>query len=147
MPGQDKATPSLGSAVKLGNGASPEVFTAIAEVKSFDIGGKTTMLDSTNLADTFKGFKPGIKEIGPIKLNCNFLPTDATQGLAATGLMFAWATSSLRNFQIVWQDGAGNTVATWIFAAYVSEWSGKANVTALISGDFSLTVDGIPAFI
>lgn len=146
MAGQDKAVPSLGTKVFLGNGASPESFTAIAEVKDMSIGGKTNMLDSTHLADLFKGVKPGLQEIAAPKLTCNFLVNDATQSLTQ-GLMLVWANKSLRNFQIQWTDGLGGVAATWQFAAYVSGWNAKGSVTSLLAGDFELTIDGEPAFI
>jgi hypothetical protein len=147
MAGQDKGRPTLGLLFKRGNGASPETFTAIAEVK--DINGpnlKLSTQDSTHLQDTWKGIKPILLEGGEIKLVLNFLVDDASQSLAA-GLLLDFATKALRNFQILWPDGAGGVVATWPLAAYVTGFTPKGSVTTITTADVVLSIDGTPAFI
>lgn len=141
---QDKGTPGLGSLLKMGNGASPETFTTIAEV--YDINGpalKADTVDSTHLADTWKGFKIALKDGGTVKFSVNFLPTDATQGLS-TGLLVKFENGTLANWQIQWSD-ANTTV--WQFAAYVTDFQAKAPLTGMLRADISLKLDGIPAFI
>lgn len=147
MPGQDRGRPTLGLLLKRGNGASPETFTAIAEVK--DINGpnlKTSTQDSTHLADTWKGIKPILLEGGEVKLTVNFLIDDATQSYAS-GLLLDHANKSLRNFQILWPDGLGGVIATWPFAAYVTTITPKGSVTTITTAEVVLSIDGEPAFV
>lgn len=142
MAGQDSGVPSLGLQLKRGNGASPETFTAVAEVK--DISGpalKVNMLESTHLGDTWVGRKPNTIDGGEIKLTCNFLVTNATQGLAS-GLLLDLANRSLRNFQLVWPDGT-----SWPLAAYVNGFTPKGSTTTILTVDVTLMIDGTPAFI
>lgn len=144
MAGQDKGTPGLGTLLQMGTGASPEIFTSIAEV--FDIVGpalKADTVESTHLADTWKGFKITLKDGGTVKFTVNFLPTDATQGLS-TGVLVAFENGTLKNWRIVWSD-ANATV--WQFAAFVTDFQAKAPLTGMLRADISLKLDGIPAFI
>lgn len=147
MAGQDQARPSLGILLKMGNGASPETFTAIAEVKDIDGPGlKVSTQESTHLADTWKGIKPILLEGGEVKITVNFLVDNATQGLAS-GLILALASKTLKNWQLLWPDGAGGTAATWPFAAYVVGFTPKGSTTTLQSATVTLAIDGTPAFI
>lgn len=143
MAGQDRGTPALGVLLKRGNGASPETFTAIAEV--FDMNGPNVKLDtteSTHLADSWKGFKAVLLDGGDVKFTVNFIPTDATQSVTS-GLIDDMINKSLKNFQIVWPDSV-NTV--WPFAAYVTSFSPKAPLAGMLRADVTLKLDGAPAF-
>src|SRR5437660_1066362 len=143
MPSQDRGVPALGVLLKRGNGASPEVFTAIAEV--YDITGpavKLDTVDSTHLADQWKGFKPTLAEGGEIKFVVNMIPTDATQSVAQ-GLMADIIGKQLRNFQLVWPDASSTT---WPFAAWVTGFAPKAPLTGMLRADITLKLDGAPAF-
>jgi len=147
MAGQDRARATLGLLLKMGNGASPETFTAIAEVKDIDGPNlKVSTQESTHLADTWKGIKPILLEGGDVKLTVNFLVDDATQGFAS-GVLLALANKTLKNWQILWPDGAGGTAATWPFAAYVTNVVPKGSTTTLTTATLTLSIDGEPAFV
>lgn len=147
MAGQDQARPSLGILLKMGNGASPETFTSIAEVKDIDGPNlKVSTQESTHLADSWKGIKPILLEGGEVKLTLNFLVDHATQGFAS-GLLLALANKTLKNWQIIWPDGTGGTAATWPFAAYVTSFTPKGTTTTLQAAAVTLSIDGTPAFV
>lgn len=110
----------LGTLLKLGDGASPEVFTTIAEVKDITGPGLTMeFAEFTHMQSDsgYREYKPTFKASGDITFNCNFLPDNATQGFTSTGLIYDYEQKTLRNFQLLFPD-TGATLAS--FAAYVA---------------------------
>jgi len=103
-----------------GDGASPEVFTNLAELIDLSTPSMTkdqveaTHTDSTN---SFREFIPGLKDGGEFSATCNFLPSNATQGNASGGALndFINETTS-RNWRITFP---GTPTVTWTFAATI----------------------------
>lgn len=132
---------AFGTLLKSGNGATPEVFTAIAEC--LDIDGpamKSRMEDATNHGST-NGFEesiPTTKTLGQVKFKLNFIPTGSTHSYAA-GLIKDWYNRTKRNFQMVFPDST-----TWSFSAHVEEVAVKAPVKGLLSADVTLNITGSP---
>jgi hypothetical protein len=137
------ALSSFGTLLKKGNGATPEVFTTIAELTG--IGGFDLSLaveDATNM-NSPGGIEEVIATLGKgdsVTFDINFVPTAATHG-AATGLVADWQNKTRRNFQMVLPD-AGST--TWSFPAYVTKISVKAPVKGKLSASVTLTPAGQP---
>jgi len=124
--------------LKRGNGASPEVFTTIANVG--DITGldlKSTMEDSTTMssAGVEESF-PTIRSYGPVKFPVNFLNSDAGHNYSA-GLVKDWNDRTKRNFQMVFSDST-----TWSFSAYVEQITMKMPVKSIVKADVTLRVTG-----
>ena len=76
--------------LKIGDGATPEVFTAIAEVK--DINGPVLSREFAEFthqqsASGYREYKPTFKNSGDVTFKCNFLPDDETQGFQTAGLL------------------------------------------------------------
>jgi len=115
------ATIGYGSLFKRGDGADPEVFTAIAEVTSADPPSseaddvEVTNLDSPNRT---KEYIQGMIEAGEASLEMNFLPGDATQD-ATTGLIADHAAGTVKNWQMEFSDAASTTVT---FPGYVKRF-------------------------
>lgn len=92
-----------GAQFKIGNGASPEVFTAVAEVKAMSHGGITrsaveaTHMDST---DGYQEFVGGLKNGGELQLTVNYVP-----GSATTVLLMAEINAAAGNKQVVFPGG------------------------------------------
>jgi hypothetical protein len=109
---------TIGTRVKRGNGATPEVFTAIPGV--FNITPPSSVrskIDVTDLSDSDRRFKLGIRDNGEITLQYNWQDGDAQQD----GLYSDYLAATLRNFQITYPDASGTPDAggTDAFAAYV----------------------------
>lgn len=139
---ETKGVVGLGTLLKIGNGASPETFAAIAEVK--DIGGpqlSREFAEFTHQQSTggYREYKPTFKMSGDLTFKCNFLPDDLTQGFATTGLLKDYDGGTLRNFQLLFPD-SGATLAS--FAAYVSNISPAAPIAGALELNVTLRVTG-----
>jgi hypothetical protein len=122
------AKSGVGTLLKLGDGASPEVFTAIAEILTLKIGGRSiNTADVTNMDSAadgngviYKEFIGTLAEGGDVDFTYNFVPS-ATGGQASFRSAF---NAQLHNFKIVTTiNNAASPVAkfTFSFAGIVSE--------------------------
>jgi hypothetical protein len=132
----------LGTLLKIGDGASPEVFAAIAEVK--DINGPVLSREFAEFthqqsASGYREYKPTFKNSGDVTFKCNFLPDDETQGFSTGGLLKDNEDGTLRNFELVFPD-TGATKAK--FAAYVANISPGAPIAGALELNVTLRVTG-----
>ena len=110
----------FGVTLARGNGASPEVFTDIAEL--MDLSPPSMTKDQveathTKSPDGFREYIPGLKDGGEFSATMNFLPSDTTQGNTAGGLMHDFINESeTRNWRITYP---GSPAVTWTFRATV----------------------------
>lgn len=144
-----------GSQLMVGNGASPEVFEAIAFIDTIAAGDMTTdVIERTHLRspEAHKEKLAGMRDSGPFSITGTWVPTHRSQSnagggsgaFASGGLVYLWRTRATRNFKIVLSDGSPGT--EWPFRGFVSKFqpgeiSGgeKVNFTAEITPlqDFS----------
>lgn len=92
-----------GTLFKIGNGASPEVFTTVAEVTSITPPGMSRdAIDATHeeSPDGWREFIGGLKDGGEVSLELNFVP-----GSATTILLMAEIEANAGNKQIVFTTG------------------------------------------
>jgi hypothetical protein len=137
------AISAFGTLLKIGDGGSTEVFTAIAEVT--DIGGitlSTATEDATNHSSSggFEEKIPTTLSTGPVKFGINFVPTGPTHSYS-TGLIKDWVNKTKRNFKLVFPDTGATT---WSFAAYVTGVDIKAPVKGKLAADITLDITGQP---
>jgi len=122
----------IGSLLKMGDGASPEVFTTVAMVGSIKGPGlslgtyETTSHDTTGGAKTFI---TGLADYGEVSFPCYFDASDTTHKDAATGLVGVAKAKTVKNWQIVL---AGYSPSI--------KWSFSGPITKL---DFGYPVDGV----
>lgn len=134
------AIPSYNTILKRGDGATPEVFTAVA--KMGDISGPNleaqtedaTIHDATGYAQVI----PTILDGGELSFPIDYTPTDGTHS-AATGLIYDWKNRLLKNYQMVWPDAT-----TWTFPCYITKFSAKAPVKGKLTADVTLKISGAP---
>jgi predicted secreted protein len=132
----------LGTILKIGDGATPEVFTAIAEVKDITGPGLTReFADFTHQQSSggYREYKPTFKNSGDVTFKCNFLPDDETQGFATGGLLKDYEDGTLRNFQLVFPDFGATKAA---FAAYVANIQPGAPIAGPLELNVTLRVTG-----
>ena len=137
------AIAAFGTQLQMGDGATPENFTTIAEVG--DIAGPalaTDIDDSTTHSSTggYEDFVATIKRTGEITFPINYVPTTATHN-PTTGLLAAWAAKTRKNWKLIFPDVG---VTTWAFAGVVTGFSPKAPVGARLTADVSIKVYGQP---
>lgn len=131
---------SYGSQLKIGDGAGPEVFTAIAEVQKISASGiKLDALETTNLAspDGYREFVGGLLDGGEISLSLKFLPDLA--GHAA--LVTDQNAKTLRNFE--WHIPT-TTAKKFSFAALITSISIDTDVEKVIEAEVTLKISGKP---
>lgn len=105
--------------IRRGNGLSPQVFTAVAEVTSFgELGAESSLLDVTHLQSPNGSLEyiSGMDDGAELALVCNFRPDHATQSYAA-GLIHDQVSKTKRDFQ-----------------AYHPDWPQVAHFSALVKG-------------
>jgi hypothetical protein len=125
----DAAIHGYGAQIMVGNGASPEVFEAIAAVNSITPGTMATAdIQRTHLRspDAHHEHMPGMRDSGPFTLTGTWIPTEQSQSnagggsgaFASGGLVALWRARTTHNFQIVLNDGSPGTA--WPFRGYIA---------------------------
>ncbi len=130
-----------GTLLQIGDGASPENFTTIAEVT--DINGPNISVDTVDVTShsspgAYKEYIVSLIEPGEVRFTVNFIPTDATHGLTS-GLLKDLQDRTLRNFQLVFPDA---TSTTYAFSAYVTGFQIKEPTTDVLGADVTLKITG-----
>lgn len=132
------ATPAYGTFLKMGDGATPETFSTVAEVNDLDLPEiKANYEDVTNHDSA--GWEESIPTLlsgGEVGFKVNWLPTHATQN-ETTGLLYATLNRVKKNWKIV----LPNNVKTFSFAAYVSV-KPSAKVKGALEADIKLKITG-----
>ncbi|SRR6266403_1290933 len=106
-----------GSKLKRGDGATPENFTALAEVKNIQrTGAKADHSDVTNMdsVGAYREYLPTLLDAGEISFTGNYIPGDSSQQL----LQNDFDNRRLGNWQILLPNALGH----WAFAAYVTSF-------------------------
>lgn len=131
------ALESQGMLIKRGDGASPEVFTTIPEIKSFNgPGGAASIIDVTDLSSTAKEKRMGLRDEGQLSLTLNYLPDNTVHD----GLRTDRANRTLRHFQMVFTDTSPKT--TWSFSAYVTGLAISGGVDGVVEANVTLEISG-----
>jgi len=138
----------LGVTINMGDGGSPEVFAALANVANIDGPGESVeTVETTHLASTggYREFRPHLKDAGEVTLTMHFDPTHATQD-STTGLKAKYDANTLTNFEIDLSTvftGGENKVS---FAAYVTNLGLAIAVDNIIERPVTLRVNGQPVW-
>jgi len=132
---------SNGVVIAVGDGASPEVFTAIGEVISIDGPSQSApVADATALDDTAKVFLRGIEDGGTVNIECHCDPADAAQDTAYT--QFTAGTN--KNWKITLTDTAPSETIT--FAAFVVSHAISVQMDQTIKLTLGLKITGNTAW-
>lgn len=136
IAGGTDATSSQNAYISVGDSASPNTFTEIAEVKS--IGGPnedSEELDATHLRSSggYREFLQSFKDSGEVPCNCNFLPGDTSHQLIRT----LYQSGAVRGWKITYPDGSEDT-----FDGYVKGVGRTAQVGSILEGSFAVRVTG-----
>lgn len=97
------ATHSAGTKLNISDGASPESFHQVKQVREIDPpGGESSQVDVTNLDSTEKEYITGLSDGASLNVKGVWNKTD-TNGQVA--MRAAWAAKASRNFQVDFPDG------------------------------------------
>ena len=127
-----------GTTFKLGDGASPEVFTAIEEIISISGLGKTNpLIDATSLDSTAKEYIAGLSDGAEITLECNKVNTSSSQ---QANFKTAVNNGTNKNIQVVMTDGT--TPETYSFAVIPLSWMNNPQVEDRNTVTFTMKITG-----
>lgn len=136
------ALAGYGVLLKIGDGATSEAFTTIAEVK--DIEGPELELEAKEVTSHDSGgwreFIGTLLSAGEVSFDLNFIPTHATHSYSA-GLIKDMVNRTRRNFKLVFSDTGATT---WTFAALVTGVKPSGPVEDELQAEVKLTVTGQP---
>lgn len=131
-----QGTTGFGTLLKIGNGATVEVFTTIAEVRNISGPGLTlNVTDATHMQSPapYEEILPTIISAGEVTFDVNFLPANTQHKALKTDM----ENRTKRNFQLVFP----NTGATkWSFAGYIVKYQPSAQVTSVLSASIAIRI-------
>jgi hypothetical protein len=117
-----------GSSLKLGDGASPEIFTTIAEVlRCGPIGVQTNEIEVTHLSSTAKEYIGALPEGATVEFSLNFV--GGTQQNALRD-----AVGSTKNFKMQFSDNTQASFAFVILGFMRGETTPESQLTATVNG-------------
>jgi hypothetical protein len=125
-----------------GDGATPENFTTVTEVK--DIKGPGITVDTTDV--TNQSSPGGVEEVvtsiirpGEVDFDCHFQPSDATHD-AVTGLLADLNSRVLRHWRVI----IPNQVRKWTFSGFVTGFAQNAPVGGVLIASLKIKISGPP---
>ncbi len=109
-----------GTQLLVGDGASPEQFEAVAEVRQITFGDMTTaVFERTHLRspEAHREKLAGLRDSGPFSMVLNYRPKHESQNnagggsgaFAAGGLLYMWINRLTKDFKIVCSDDSPAT--------------------------------------
>jgi len=130
------ALETQGVLIQRGDNASPNVWSAIPEIVSFDgPGGSASEIDVSDLDSTAREFRMGLKDEGDFSFEMMYLPNNTVH----SGLQDDRTNRTLRNFRVVLTDSPQSTMT---FTAYVREFSVSGGVDDVIRASVTLRISG-----
>lgn len=140
------AIPAINTLLQYGNGASPEVWTTIANIG--DLAGPTmdsTVVDVTSQStgDYFRRKIQTLLDSGEISAPLYFVPNDAGhQALLEIFLGRSGNNGQPGYWRVLWPVAAGSV--PWIFQGWLTKFSLKAPVAGVIEAAITITFTGAP---
>jgi|GEM_PF-2337902 len=131
---------SFGLELAVGDGLSPEGFTAIAGVRDTtlgDLGNDSAEVTAHDSATRFREFVPTLRKEVTVGFELTFDSADATQD-ESSGLL-SDLVGTIKNYRLTYTD-TGALVAT--FPAYIESFSIKNPVDGAVMADVTLKVSG-----
>jgi hypothetical protein len=120
----------------LGTDASPSVFgSPIARLGGIKVVTKVGVVDVSNQNSVARRKLATLIDNGPLTADYYWEP-EQVQDFTLFSLITA-APPVLRSWQLVWPDGR-----TWLFAAYLTNFSPDAPIAGALKVAFELTIDG-----
>lgn len=131
------ALEAQGMLIKIGNGASPEVFSTISEIKTFSgPTGSAAVIDVTDLSSTAKEKRMGLADEGQLSFTINYIPDNTQHSLLRTQR----ASREETNFKMVFTDDSPST--TWSFSAFVTGFAVSGAVDNVVEATVTLEITG-----
>lgn len=128
----------FGTTFAIGDGGSPEAFTALAEV--LDVSAPSDSVDVIEVTHQTspgrtKEFIAGLNDPGECSFTINFIPGAGDD----TALQAIRTPSTSTNFRITFPD-TGST--TWTFAGFLTSYTPTAPVNDRMTADITIKLTG-----
>jgi hypothetical protein len=131
-----------GLLLQLGNGASPEVYTTIANVQDWNEPLKADTADVTNVGDAWRRRIATLLDMGAMKFKVFWVMAETTHwNQGVTGLRYLLTNRILGNWQIVYPNAQASTD---VFTAYVTGFSVTGKVGGVFEAEVELSNNGQP---
>lgn len=131
------ALEAQGMLIKIGNGASPQVFNTISEIKTFSgPTGSAAVIDVTDLSSTAKEKRMGLADEGQLSFTINYIPDNTQHTLLRTRR----ASRVETDFKMVFTDDSPST--TWSFSAFVTGFAVSGAVDNVVEANVTLEITG-----
>lgn len=131
------ALEAQGMLIKIGNGASPEVFSTISEIKTFSgPTGSAAVIDVTDLSSSAKEKRMGLADEGQLSFTINYIPDNTQHTLLRTRR----ASRDETDFKMVFTDDSPST--TWSFSAFVTGFAVSGAVDNVVEANVTLEITG-----
>lgn len=133
---------SNGTLLKIGDAASPEVYTTVPECKR--LSGPSVRFDMLDVTshDTsgfFREWIPGLADGEKVSAEVNWRPSNAVH----KGIRVDQYARTNRNFKLVFPDSADNTV---VMSTYIESWVPRTDVGVEMSAALQLKITGSPTW-
>lgn len=130
-------TLALGTALMIGDGGGPEVFTEVADLRDFSPPGLSVDTEETtnhSQADFYRQFRPTLIDPGELSGTLLFDPAAATHD-DTTGVLSQLLDRLSHNFKIRFPT---NPVLNWDFAGIVTQFEPGVSLDEHLTADFSV---------
>jgi predicted secreted protein len=134
---------AYGSTLQLGDGATSEAFTSVAEITELVfLEMSRDSIDVTNhsSADGYREKLPGMRDAGKIGIKANWLPNNATQD-ETTGLLAKFNANTLQNWKVI----AAGSVATAAFSGFLTDFKADLPLEEQAQLECTIEISGKPA--
>jgi predicted secreted protein len=133
---REMSVKTINAALKYGNAASPEVFTAVASVTDFSgPSGQRQVIDITRLASTGKEKNVGLPDYGQITFNLIW-DSDNTYDVSVWDKFVA---GTQHNWQVVFDNSPQDVIS---FAGYVLAFNFTSNLDDVVRASCTIEIDG-----
>jgi hypothetical protein len=135
-----------GLVLKIGNGASPQVYNAICNVQDLNEPNVSEVVDITNVGDKYRRRIATLLDLGKMKFKIFWVMTEPTHQNAVNagiqGLRYLWINQLLTAFQFVYPNQNQSYDS---FYAYVTSFTISGKVGGVFEAEIELTAnDGNP---
>lgn len=134
-----------GVILNIGNGSSPETMVPIVNVSQLTLPLKATVVDVSNVTNTWKNLMPTLLEIGNVMLDVFWVMTEPTHDNSGPyGLRYCMVHKTLKDFSFVYNDGNNSTDS---FQAYVTGFEITGTQANMFKAKVTLSGVGAPSLV
>ncbi len=133
---------AYGSILQLGDGATPEVFTAIAEITELtppQMSRDDIDVTSHQSSDGYREFISGLRDGGEVSFKANWLPTNSTHD-GTTGLLETFNDNDTHNWKVI----LPNTLITIAFSGFLTAFEPDLPIEEQAQLSGTIKVSGKP---